>query len=117
MPGCFYREFSLVWHPSQGIFTEPNAHRVGVPGFGQGMLFVGSASAPQTQTNQTLNTQTLLKIWPMKNVLHNLSPSVVPDPRQTTQYFWVGLLTFALKTILGKKIIFVFTEDQPLSEN
>lgn len=72
---------------------------------------MGSASAPQTQTNQTLNTQTLLKIWPINNVLHNLSPSV-PDPRQTTQYFWVGLLTFTLKTILGKKITFVFTEDQ-----
>lgn len=51
----------------------------------------------------------------MKNVLHDLSPSVVPDSRQATQYFWVGLLTFALRTILEKKIIFVITEDQPLS--
>lgn len=51
----------------------------------------------------------------MKNVLHNLSPSIVPDPRQTTQYFGVGLLTFAMKNILEKKIILFITEDQPLS--
>lgn len=51
----------------------------------------------------------------MKNVLHHLSPSAVPHPGQTTQYFWVGLLTFALKTVLEKKIIMVITEDQTLS--
>lgn len=46
---------SLVWHPSQGIFTEINAHKCECSSLWEdlGMLFVGSASAPQTQTNQT----------------------------------------------------------------
>lgn len=51
----------------------------------------------------------------MKNVLHNLSPSVVPDPKQATQYFSGSLLTFALNAVLDEKIIFFITEDQPLS--
>lgn len=54
----------------------------------------------------------LWKILPTKNVLHNLSP-VLFQAQDKPQQYCSGLLTFALNTVLDKKIIFFIMDDLP----